>query len=95
MTIRTASRNARRGEGVYFTRLSPYESKDRLALNNYDTNHQCKEAKIIAGYVDFYVMVKIPRTKVRDVSVSGRDIFLFEGDLNLLDFNHEFGETGE
>lgn len=74
------------GKGVYLTSLNPSDNdKATVAQNNYDGRWR---TGIMAGKVNAYLEITIPSGDPKLRQVYGeRDIYLYEGNLNLLNFN--------
>ena len=93
-TSRLSRRDAVFGEGVYLTSLSHRESKETIVANNWGITDQAKIKKEVReGRVDYNVKIKIPKKdgKLEDISGNtGRDIFLYKGEIDVTQFTHQF-----
>ena len=69
-------------------------SKKDLARNNFDDGKSLQDHKLIEGKVDAFVEVKISKKdpKLQEETVPDRGVYRYKGDLNLKDFDHQFGK---
>lgn len=77
------------GEGVYLTEKEPSSGKNAILRNNYDDVWQQMKKK---GLADYGIKITFPakHPKLSQMSRSpNRDVWLFEGDLDLGEFPHE------
>ena len=82
------------GEYVYLTSLDPHEhDKEEIAKNNWNNGWKGNLDKS-----DYYFEIEIP-TSDRDLrkvnSRDGRDVYVYEADLDLDDFNWTSGKNSE
>ena len=82
------------GEGVYLTSLNPNDhDKEEIAKNNWNNGWKGNLNK-----TDYYFDIDIPRSHrdLRKVSSrDGRDVYVFEADLDLDDFDWISGKNSE
>ncbi|XP_076106043.1 uncharacterized protein LOC143074492 [Mytilus galloprovincialis] len=72
--------NVNHGEGTYDTPLGPENGRMALALNNYGTAWQHFENM---GRVDVVIRIVMDDSKVKHISVNGREIYVYSEDINL------------
>jgi len=71
------------GKGVYLTSIGMDTPAEVVAANNWDDD-LLPEMMIQAGRTDYAIQVTIKRNKViKKKTKSGRDIYLYQGSLNL------------
>ena len=82
------------GEGVYLTSLNPNDhDKEEIAKNNWNNGWKGNLNK-----TDYYFEIDIPRSHrdLREVDLrDGRDVYVYEADLDLDDFDWNSGQNSE
>ncbi|XP_057311382.1 uncharacterized protein LOC130649169 [Hydractinia symbiolongicarpus] len=85
------------GKGVYFTSMSPVESKLAIARNNWDGKVKSLASKMVkAGRLDYYIAVTFKERdrKLKQASCN-RDVYVYKEDLILDHFNYVINEFDE
>jgi hypothetical protein len=81
------------GDGVYFTKMSHLDhSKVDIVMNNWGADREQAIKFVRLGKVDYVVQVMVPDydSSVTDKrKESGRDVWLYEGDVYLVAFEFE------
>ena len=97
--------DARFGEGVYLTELTPDTAKQVIAANNYDGRKLDRTvAKFIRqGRIDYYIEVVLRQDNPRleqcfdesqRLMAMNRNVWLYHGDIDLNNVQWSHGETG-
>lgn len=91
------NKNSRYGKGVYFTSMDPTASKKAIADNNYDGRYNAMATRLMnKGRVDYYIAVTF---KLSDSNLkkpeTDRDIFVYEKEMKLKDFDYEIKKFEE
>lgn len=79
--------------GVYFTSIDPYNNPKDILLNNYDDAGHVINSKKLWEKVKWVVEVTLPKNKVKKVEEANRDVYLFEGDVNLKGYQYKIYEN--
>ena len=74
--------------GVYFTSIDPYHDPKSILLNNYDDAGRVINSKRLWAKIEWVIEVSLPMTEVEKVAESNRDVYLFEGDVDLREYQH-------
>ena len=74
--------------GVYFTSIDPYNDPKSILLNNYDDAGRVINCKRLWTKIEWVIEVSLPKDKVVKVAESNRDVYLFEGDVDLREYQH-------
>ena len=79
--------------GVYFTSIDPYHHPKHILLNNYDDDGNVINNRRLWAKVEWVVEVFLPEDEVEKVAGSNRDVYLFEGDVYLEEYEYEIYEN--
>lgn len=68
--------------------MPPSKGKEAIAKNNYDDDKRFSHQQMEKGKVDYAIKVEIPKNEVKREKADGRDVWRYEGSLNLKDYPH-------
>ena len=69
-------------------------NKKDLSRNNFDDGKSFQDQKRLEGKLDTYIKVDFPKSdpNLKKEKDGNRDVYRYQGDVNLGDYNHEFGK---
>ena len=80
--------------GVYFTSLGPGDnSLTSIRRNNFDDRGWVLRGNNLLYKLEWIVEVEMNKNEVTEVTVEGRDIYLYEGDVDLSKYKHSIYEN--
>ena len=79
--------------GVYFTSIDPSNDPKKILLNNYDDRGFVVNSKRLWRKIDWVVEVDMDKNEVTKVSNSNRDVYLYEGDVDLDNYQYRIYEN--
>ena len=74
--------------GVYFTSIDPSNDPETILLNNYDDRGFVKNSQRLWAKIDRVIEVKMQMNNVKKCYDSNRDVYLYEGDVHLNNYQH-------
>ena len=70
--------------GVYFTSIDPSNDPKKILLNNYDDAGRVVNSKRLWAKIGWVIEINMNENEVEKVpGVSNRDVYLYEGDVHL------------
>ena len=76
--------------GVYFTSIGPTERNQKsVLLNNFDDNGWVVRGKKLWAKLEWVIKVEMNINEVTEVAAGGRDVYLYEGDVDLSKYNYD------
>ena len=69
--------------GVYFTSIDPNNDPKTILLNNFDDRGHVINSKRFWDKLDWVIEVNMDMNIVTKVPISNRDVYLYEGDVHL------------
>ncbi|XP_068743939.1 uncharacterized protein [Montipora capricornis] len=88
-TLKTPPQNRRHGCGVYFTSIDPNSDPKKILLNNYDDRGNVVNSKRLWDKIDWVIEVNMDETEVTKVSIDNRDVYFYEGDVDLKNYQYK------
>ena len=80
--------------GVYFTSLGPDDhSLTSIRRNNFDDRGLVLRGNNLLYKLEWIVEVEMNKNEVTQVSAEDRDIYLYEGDVDLRKYKHSIYEN--
>ena len=74
--------------GVYFTSIDPNNNPKKILLNNYDDRGNVVNSKRLWDKIDWVIEVNMDKNEVTKVSIDNRDVYLYEGDVDLKNYQY-------
>lgn len=76
--------------GVYFTSIGPTERNQKsVLLNNFDDNGWVVRGKRLWAKLEWVIKVEMNINEVTEVAADGRDVYLYEGNVDLSKYNYD------
>ena len=79
--------------GVYFTSIDPSNDPKKILLNNYDDAGQVVNSQRLWAKIGWVIELKMDINKVKKVINSNRDVYLYEGDVDLNNYQYTIYEN--
>ena len=75
--------------GVYFTSIDPYHDPKSILLNNYDDAGRVINIETLWAKIEWVIKVYLPNDKVVKVEGFNRDVYLFQGNVDLGKYQYQ------